>query len=50
MNLIGKVLANRYEILGKVGEGGMATVYKAKCHLLNRYVAVKLLKYDYAKD
>lgn len=50
MNLIGKVLANRYEILGKVGEGGMATVYKAKCHLLNRYVAVKVLKDEYAKD
>ena len=50
MNIIGKVLAGRYEIIGKVGEGGMATVYKAKCNLLNRYVAVKVLKDEYASD
>jgi len=50
MNIIGKVLASRYEIIGKVGEGGMATVYKAKDSLLNRYVAVKILKDEYAKD
>ena len=40
MNLIGKMLNNRYEILEKIGNGGMATVYKAKCHVLNRYVAI----------
>lgn len=50
MNIIGKVLANRYEIIGKVGEGGMAIVYKAKCKLLNRYVAIKVLKDEYAQD
>ena len=44
MNLIGRMLANRYEILEKIGVGGMATVYKAKCHVLNRFVAVKVLK------
>lgn len=50
MNLVGKELGNRYEILEKIGEGGMATVYKAKCRLLNRYVAVKVLKDEYSKD
>ncbi len=50
MNLVGKELGNRYELLEKIGEGGMATVYKAKCRLLNRYVAVKVLKEEYAKD
>ena len=44
MNLIGKMLDNRYEIIEKIGNGGMATVYKAKCHVLNRYVAVKILR------
>ncbi|MBU3189946.1 Stk1 family PASTA domain-containing Ser/Thr kinase [Clostridium bowmanii] len=42
--MIGKLLLNRYELLEKIGEGGMGTVYKAKCHLLNRFVAVKILK------
>lgn len=50
MNMIGKILGGRYEIIEKIGEGGMAEVYKAKCHLLNRYVAVKILKPEYAKD
>lgn len=50
MNLVGKELGNRYEILEKIGEGGMATVYKAKCRLLNRYVAVKVLRNEYSKD
>ena len=50
MNLIGKMLNNRYEVLEKVGNGGMATVYKAKCHILNRYVAVKVLKDEFTTD
>ena len=43
MNLVGKVIGNRYEMLEKIGEGGMATVYKARCNILKRYVAVKVL-------
>lgn len=42
--LVGTVLENRYEILEMIGSGGMATVYKAKCHVLNRFVAIKVLK------
>ena len=40
----------RYEIIEKIGSGGMADVYKAKCHKLNRYVAIKVLKQEYAHD
>ena len=47
---IGKMLDNRYEILERIGTGGMAVVYKAKCHYLNRLVAVKILKSDLAQD
>ena len=47
---IGKLLDNRYEILERIGTGGMAVVYKAKCHRLNRLVAVKILKSEYAQD
>ena len=50
MNLIGKMLDNRYEIIEKIGNGGMATVYKAKCHVLNRYVAVKILRDEFTTD
>ncbi len=50
MNLEGKFLGNRYEILEKIGNGGMATVYKAKCHVLNRYVAVKVLRDEFTTD
>lgn len=48
--MIGKILSNRYEIIEKVGSGGMALVYKAKCKLLNRYVAIKILKDQYRED
>ena len=46
----GVVLGKRYEILGRVGSGGMADVYKGKDHKLNRYVAIKVLKSDYRTD
>ncbi len=47
---IGKLLDNRYEILELIGVGGMAKVYKARCHRLNRLVAVKILRDDLAHD
>ena len=46
----GVFLGKRYEILGRVGSGGMADVYKGKDHKLNRYVAIKVLKSDYRSD
>ena len=48
--MIGTVLGGRYEIIEKIGEGGMALVYKAKCRLLNRYVAIKVLRDEYVND
>ena len=47
---IGKMLDNRYELIELIGRGGMANVYKAKCHRLNRMVAVKILKSDLADN
>ncbi len=46
----GMFISDRYEIIDKVGSGGMADVYKAKCHRLNRYVAIKILKPEYSDD
>ncbi|MBU3142132.1 Stk1 family PASTA domain-containing Ser/Thr kinase [Clostridium sp. CF012] len=48
--MIGTILGSRYELLEKIGEGGMAIVYKAKCHLLNRNVAVKILKEEFSNN
>ncbi|MDD4583415.1 MAG: Stk1 family PASTA domain-containing Ser/Thr kinase [Eubacteriales bacterium] len=45
-----RTLAGRYELLEKIGDGGMAVVYKARCRLLNRYVAIKILKPEFVKD
>lgn len=48
--MIGTVLGNRYELLEKIGEGGMAVVYKSRCNILNRFVAVKILKPEYSNN
>jgi len=48
--MIGKILGNRYKILEKISGGGMAVVYKALCNLLNRIVAIKILKPEFAGD
>ena len=50
MNLEGRVLGNRYEIIQKIGNGGMATVYKATDLVLKRYVAVKILRDEFTTD
>lgn len=46
----GMFLADRYEILEQIGTGGMSDVYRAKCHKLNRFVAIKVLKKEYSED
>ena len=46
----GMFIAERYEVLEKIGSGGMSDVYKAKCHKLNRFVAIKVLKPEFSED
>ena len=46
----GMYLQNRYEILDQIGSGGMSEVYRAKCHKLNRLVAIKVLKEEFSTD
>ncbi len=46
----GQVLGNRYELIEKIGGGGMALVYKARCRLLNRFVAIKILRPEFTND
>lgn len=48
--MIGRILGNRYEIIEKIGGGGMSNVYKAKCNVLNRFVAIKILKDELTQD
>lgn len=48
--MIGKILGGRYEIVEQIGGGGMALVYKAKCRLLDRFVAIKILKEEFVND
>jgi serine/threonine protein kinase len=48
--VIGTILGGRYELLSKIGEGGMSVVYKARCRILDRIVAVKILKEEFSKD
>ncbi len=48
--MLGKLLGGRYELIEKIGDGGMAIVYKARCHLLKRYVAVKILRPELVTD
>ena len=44
------IIGNRYELMEKIGSGGMAVVYKARCRLLNRFVAIKMLRPEYNED
>ncbi|BAK81065.1 protein kinase domain-containing protein [Candidatus Arthromitus sp. SFB-rat-Yit] len=48
--MIGKVIGGRYEIIEKLGEGGMANVYKAKCRILKRFITIKILKQELIND
>ncbi|EIA23531.1 Protein kinase, partial [Candidatus Arthromitus sp. SFB-2] len=48
--MIGKVIGGRYEIIEKLGEGGMANVYKAKCKILKRFTTIKILKQELTND
>ena len=48
--MIGRILGNRYEIIEKIGGGGMSNVYKAKCKVLNRFVAIKILRDELTQD
>lgn len=50
MNLEGKIIGNRYEVITKIGCGGMATVYKARDNILNRNVAIKVLREEFTTD
>ena len=50
MDIEGRLLGNRYELIEKIGNGGMAKVYKAKDQILNRYVAVKILRDEFTTD
>ena len=50
ISMSNRLLAGRYELIEKIGEGGMAVVYKARCRLLNRYVAIKILRPEFTKD
>ncbi len=48
--MIGRKLADRYEIIERIGDGGMSTVYRGQCHVLNRPVAIKILKEEFVDD